>query len=192
MLWGLLIIYKMSNSNSNNKRLSGERKLERLERCVSNILNKYGNSTICLEKCSFEAVEKLAMLLDSEELIKKRLCIEKNETLRLRMMEMLLEISVNRPQYYGYLTKERVLNLTTGHDGYRLLHKGALRRVLRKWFPAVFNKNITDYNSSIIDLLGFPSTKEIVIQNQKQIYTEGTAFVFLIVGVFLGFLIGRS
>jgi hypothetical protein len=180
----------MSDGKTFKKFLSGERKLERLETSVLKILSKYGDAAIYLEGCSFEVLEKMAILLDTEEHIKKKLDIEKNDSLKLRLMKMLLNISNCRPTCYGNLTKERLLEITSSHDGERLLRKVNLQRLFKKWYPSAFSKCINNYNSSLLNLLGFPTIKEFVFQ--KQYYTEDSVFIFLAVGVMVGFIIGRS
>jgi len=183
-------VKKMSLPNDDKKVSSGEWKLERLERSISKLLTAYDNKLICMDTCSFEDLEKLASLLESEELLKFKLNTEKNDGLKLRIMKLLLDISNYKPRTIGFLTKERMLELTTGNNGERLVTKYNLRNLFKKWYPNVFVKSEINYNPSLLSLFSFPTSKEIVFQKQR--FNEDSIFIFLSIGLILGYIIGRS
>lgn len=180
----------MSVSSDSKKVISGEWKLERLERSIYKILGTYDNKLISLDSCSFEDLEKRALILDSEDLLTTKLTTEKSDSLKVRMMKLLLDINRRKPLTYGSISKERMLELTSGDDGVRLVKKYHLRDLFKKWYPHVFAKSEIEYNQSLLAMFSFPTSKEVVFQKQR--FTEDSIFLFLSIGLLLGYIIGRS
>ena len=172
--------------------ISGQWKIERWINSVNKILNKYGGKHFSFLSASFDVIEKLAVLQESKEVINKKLSGLKNDTLRVRLLMLLMDMEARRPIVTGILTRERMLELTTTHDGDRLLKKPNLRTLLKKWYPAVFTPVCTDYRDSMLRLFGHK-----VVAHNKELSVDATAnstnaIPFLFIGLILGFIVGRS
>ena len=170
--------------------ISGLWKLERWEKCVSKILAKFGTKHISLDSAQFDVLEKLAILNEAEEVINRRLTFEKNLTVRNRFLMLILDIKNRRPIMIGSLRKERLLELSDGHNGERLVKKSNLIKLLKKWYPLAFIPIQNHYSKSVLRILGFPSVPEFVFQKQR--YTEDSIFGFLCIGIAVGYIIGQS
>jgi len=96
-----------------------------------------------------------------------------------------MDMEARRPVVTGILTRERMLELTRGHDGDRLLQKGNLRNLLKKWYPAVFEPLPSGYRESMLRLFGHKL-------QEKREEEKGSAVPFLIIGLLIGFIVGRS
>lgn len=166
--------------------ISGQWKIERWENSVNKILNKYGGKHLSYFSASFDVIEKMAVLNESREVIKKKVNSISNDTLRVRLLILLMDMEARRPIMSGILTRERMLELTKGHEGDRILQKGNLRNLLKKWYPSVFEPVCKDYRESMLALFGHKLP-------EKKLITESHGAVpFLIIGLILGFIVGRS
>jgi hypothetical protein len=145
-------------SNTMRTPYVGYNKMQRLEASVKKTLASLG-STVDLRFASYHKLEKLALLLSIERVLRARVNnttannINSNTNFIAHVYRVLLQIADKKPLIIGALDKGRffsLLLLDGGAAGKRLLKKQNVKAMLMESFPYCF-----EYNDTAADLVNF-------------------------------------
>ena len=154
-------------------------KLERLDNCVTKILNHLASCDcskyVHLNYASFMTLEKMASLGQIENHLrlnsKTYMCPERRDFAHA----ILLRIMDKKPAVTGVLTKMRLFDLVKdNYDGHRLLYKTHLLNLFKKAYPHCFvhdEMELTDsdkQHGKLIKLLAFNSSGRRLAMTKEQ------------------------
>lgn len=153
-----------SSSSSKTTPYVGYNKMMRLEASVNKTLTVLG-STVDLRYANYHKIEKLALLLSIERVLRARVnnteanYINGNISFIAHVYRVLLQIADRKPLIIGVLDRGRFFSLLLLDDcvaGRRLLKKQNVRAMLVETFPYCFNDNAPDrVNFRLARLCGF-------------------------------------